>query len=443
MSLRSLRLAIWAALILGGLLWSAVAVSAKQDEGPRALVLQARGVVNPVMSIYIQRGLAEARDQNYEAVVIELDTPGGLDTSMREIIQAMLDSDVPVVVYVYPPGGRAASAGLFITMASHVAAMSPNTNIGSAHPVGIGSSSGGDQAAPDPNMTAKVENDAAAYIRSLAERRGRNAAWAERGVRESVNVHEREALELHIVEYVANDLTSLLAQIDGREVQLARQTRQLHTAGATTVEFLMNPLESLMHSLADPNIALILITLGTYGLIYELASPGAIFPGIVGVIALVLAFFALGMLPISYAGLALLVFGFALLIAEVLVAPGVGILAFGGMASLVVGSLLLVDASVSSVTVSPVLTAAIAGSSALFFLVLIRGVRRAYVRRPATGQTALVGQIATARTDLAPDGVVYVDGELWRARITEGTVKAGDRVRAERVDGLTLIVRPL
>lgn len=432
---------LWAVLTVLGLvlLWPSPTGGAS---GRHVEVLPARGVINPIMAGYIQRGIERGQANGAEAVIIQLDTPGGLDTSMREIIQATLNADVPVVVYVSPPGGRAASAGLFITMAAHVAAMAPNTNIGSAHPVSIGGGIGGQaQPTPDKTMTDKVTNDAVALIRGLAQRRGRNVEWAEAAVRESVNVPETEALRLGVVDLVADDLPSLLEQIDGREVTLARTGRTLHTRGATAQVVELGFLERFLHLISDPNIAYILLTIGIYGLIYELASPGSILPGVVGVLALIMAFFSLGMLPVNYAGLALILFGFALMVADVLLMPGAGALAAGGVLSLLLGSLLLLSGAPPYFSLSLWIIGTVVATTSGFVLILVRGVARSHSRPPSTGVPALVGSAGEARTDLRPEGMVFVQGELWRARVKDGHLAKGARVEVVAVDGLTLVVR--
>ncbi|MBI2939813.1 MAG: nodulation protein NfeD [Chloroflexi bacterium] len=410
--------------------------------GSHVVVAEARGMVNPVMAGYITRVIAQAEREQAEALVIQLDTPGGLDTSMREIIQAIVGSRVPVIVYVAPPGGRAASAGLFITMAAHVAAMAPDTNMGSAHPVMIGPGGPGAQPSqPDTTMVDKVTNDAVALIRGLAERRGRNADWAERAVRESVNVGATEALRLGIVEIVAGDVPDLLRQVDGRMVMLPEGSRALRTAGLPTAPAPMSVVEQFLHVLSDPNVAYILMTIGVYGLIYELASPGHVFPGIVGVISLVLGLYALGTLPVNYAALALIAFAFALLLAEVFVAPGIGALAVGGIIALVLGSLLLFNGAGSAVQLSPWVIAGVVIATTGFFLVVVRGVRQSLRRPVQTGREALIGALATVQSDLKPRGVVHLNGELWEAVALDGVIPRNAVVRIEQVQGLTLLVR--
>ncbi|HZR45446.1 MAG TPA: ATP-dependent Clp protease proteolytic subunit, partial [Candidatus Manganitrophaceae bacterium] len=269
-------------------------------ESKKIHVITYDGIINPVSSELFTTAIAQAEQAGAEALVFQIDTPGGLDTSMRDIIKAMIASEVPIVVYVAPSGSRAASAGVFITLAAHLAAMAPGTNIGAAHPVAMG---GGQM---DEEMKKKVENDAAAYIRSLAERRGRNAAWAEKAVRESVSITEQEAVKLNIVDFVANDLPDLIKKIDGRTVTTARGKRLLSTAGAEVVK---NPIGfrlRVLKTISDPNVAYILMLVGVTGLIAELYSPGAVLPGVVGAISLILAFYAFQTLPINYAGLLLI-----------------------------------------------------------------------------------------------------------------------------------------
>ena len=442
--MRWLRI-LWLSCLLSGLVLAALGGSAS-GAGPRHVeTLRATGVVNPVLSGYIVRGIEQANRNGAEALIIQLDTPGGLDTSMREIIQATLNSDVPVVVYVSPPGGRAASAGLFIASAAHVAAMAPNTNIGSAHPVSLGGSAGGEDAqAPDAAMTEKVTNDAVALIQGLAKTRGRNVDWAERAVRESVNVTSDEAVRLGVVDLVAEDLPDLLKKLDGREVKLPHEARVLRTADAPVQSVEMNFLERFLHLISDPNIAYILLSVGVYGLIYELASPGAILPGVAGVFALVLAFYSLGTLPINYAGLGLILFAFLLFGAEVIIAPGTGGLAFGGILSLIFGSFLLLSGAPAYLSLSIWVVGGVVLTTMLFFLVVVRSVVRSYHRRPATGAPALLGAGGTARTALPTGeegGMAMVAGELWRARSLEGEIPAGSPVEVVKVEGLTLTVR--
>lgn len=413
----------------------AVMPAAAQGPGP-VHVASVTGVINPPVAQYVTRVIRQAEERGAAFVVIRLDTPGGLANAMDEITRAIVNARVPVVVYVAPTGARAASAGLFITEAAHVAAMAPGTNIGSATPVGLG-----DQQ-PDQAMRNKVINDAAANIRNLCTMRGRNADWCERAVREAVNVTASEALELKVIDVLAADLPDLLRQIDGREVKLVDRSVTLRTTGAALVDADMSPFERFLHTLSDPNVAFILLNVGVLGLIYELANPGAILPGVVGVIALLFGLYALGTLPVNFAGLALIVFAFALLLAEIKVQSH-GILTVGGVVSLVLGGLMLFNADVPYVRVSwPVLltVTAITGG---FFAFAVHAAIRAQRQQVTTGREGLVGEVGVVRSALAPEGQILVHGERWLARGEKGEmIPVGHPVRVVRIEGLRLIVRP-
>src|SRR4030042_820442 len=301
-------------------------------------VLTIKGTINPVLVDYVKRGVELAEDEGAQALIIQLDTPGGLDGAMRDIVQIIVNSHVPVVVYVSPAGARAASAGVFITMAAHVAVMAPNTAIGAAHPVSIGEE--GEQAMSE-TMEDKVVNDAAAYIRSIAEAHGRNIEWAEKAVRESVSATEREALDINVIDLIAADLPALIAQLDGRQVILINgQTVTLETGDAAIVDVPMKAIESFLYTIADPNIAYLLLSIATLGIMAEIFNPGLIFPGIVGGISLLMAFYSLGVLPVNYAGILLIVLAVGLFIGEILTTT-FGIFTIGGLVSLVAGSLIL------------------------------------------------------------------------------------------------------
>ena len=391
------------------------------------------GVINPVAAEYITSAIDQAEADQAEALVIQLDTPGGLDSSMRIIIKAINASLVPIIVYVAPPGGRAASAGVFITLAAHIAAMAPGTNIGAAHPVALG---GGQM---DEEMKAKIENDAAAYIRSIAERRGRNADWAEKAVRESVSVPENEALELGIIDLVAENVSDLLAQVDGWEVETSAGPKVLNTTGVQVKEIPMSFRLRALLALSDPNVAYILMLLGIYGIIFELSNPGAIFPGVVGAISLILAFYALQTLPINLAGLLLLLLGLGLFVAEVMM-PSHGLLTLGGIVSMVLGSLMLMrtDAPFMRISWSVIFSAVVV--SVLFFSFVVGMGLRAQRPKPLTGIEGLIGAQAIAQTDLAPEGRVLVHGELWDA-ISDEEIKKGESAEVKEVRGLKLIVK--
>jgi membrane-bound serine protease (ClpP class) len=391
------------------------------------------GIINPVAAEFISAAIAEATRDRAEALVIKLDTPGGLDTSMRMIIKEINASEVPIVVYVAPPGGRAASAGVFITMDAHIAAMAPGTNIGAAHPVAMG---GGEM---DKEMKAKVENDAAAYIKSIAEKRGRNAKWAEEAVRKSVSVPEKEAVTLKIVDMVAEDVPSLLKQIDGREVVTGSGKHILRTKDATVKEVSMGMRLKILNALSDPNIAYILMLLGIYGLIFELSNPGAIFPGVVGAICLILAFYAFQTLPINYAGLLLLLLGLILFIAEIKV-PSYGLLTIGGIISMILGSLMLMKTDAPFFRISWAVIIPSVATTALFFMFVVGMALRAQRGKPLTGAEGLVGMTVTAQTDIAPHGRVLLQGELWEA-VSDEVIKEGENAVVKAVDGLRLVVK--
>lgn len=418
------------------LLWLAIHAPAAAQSGGTVHVASVQGVVNPPIAQYVTRVVRQAEDRRATLVVLRLDTPGGLASAMDEITRAIVNARVPVAVYVAPPGARAASAGLFITEAAHIAAMAPSTNLGSATPVSMG-----DQPS-DEAMKRKVTNDAAANIRNLCTMRGRNAEWCERAVREAVNATAAEALELKVIDIVASDLADLLRQIDGREVKLIDRTVTLRTAAATLVDVEMSPIERFLHTISDPNVAFILMNVGVLGLIYELANPGAILPGVVGVIALLFGLYALGTLPVNFAGLALIVFAFALLLAEVKVQSS-GILTVGGIVSLVLGGLMLFQSDVPGVRVSwPVLLTVTAFTGG-FFAFAVQAAIRAQRQHVTTGREGLVGDVGVVRAALAPEGQILVHGELWSARTETGEpLPVGQRVRVLRVEGLRLIVRP-
>ncbi|MCG3111226.1 MAG: nodulation protein NfeD [Candidatus Manganitrophus sp. SB1] len=392
------------------------------------------GIINPVSSELFTTAITQAEQAGAEALIIQLDTPGGLDTSMRDIIKAMVASEVPIVVYVAPSGGRAGSAGVFITLAAHVAAMAPGTNIGAAHPVAMGGEM-------DEEMKKKVTNDAAAYIRSLAERRGRNAEWAEKAVRESVSITEQEAVKLNIVDLVADDLSDLLKKIDGRTVATSQGKQTLSTENAEVVK---NPISlrlRILKAISDPNVAYILMLVGITGLIAELYSPGAIFPGVVGAISLILAFYSFQTLPINYAGLLLILLAVVLFVAEAFV-PSFGLLGLGGITALLFGSLMLMDTDLPALRISPAVIFSTVGVILLFSLVFIRAAWRAQRGGTVTGKEGMVGEIGVAIADLAPRGMVRVHGEIWQAEGDEPIAK-GEEVAVTEVIGLKLRVRKI
>ena len=425
----------WSIAFLGlaavALLWPLV-ISAGSEGGARpVLVIRVEGVIAPSSADYIISAIKRADRELAQALVIELDTPGGLDLSMRSIIKEMLSAERPTVVYVSPSGARAASAGAFITMAAHVAAMAPGTNIGAAHPVNMGGQM-------DKEMNKKVTNDAAAYIRTIAERRGRNVQWAEDAVRKSVSATEKEALKLKVIDLVSEKLDNLLAAIDGLAVTTASGKVALRTKGAEVKRIEMGLRDKVLKVISDPTIAYLLMMLGLAGLYFELSTPGAILPGILGGICLILAFYAFQTLPINYAGLLLILLAIVLFIAEVKVASH-GLLAAGGITAMILGSLMLIKSSEPFMRISLAAILATTGATAAFFIFIVTMALRTQRQKTTTGMEGLIGQVGTARTPLRPEGRIFVGGELWSARCEEGA-EAGDKVRVQAVKGLILMV---
>jgi len=412
-----------------------------QGTAAGVVLVPVRGVINPTLAQFVTRAIDQADRDGAGTIVLQIDTPGGLDTSMRQIIQRVLASSVPVIVYVGPPGARAGSAGVYITYAAHVAAMAPNTNIGSATPVAMGE---GGERQMSPEMRAKVTNDATAFIRSLAEQRGRNAEWGELAVREGANITAQEARQQGVIDVVAMDVADLLRQVDGRTVTTVAGEVTLQTAGAPVQTNDMGIIDALLHALSDPTIAYLLISLGTMGLFFELSNPGAVLPGVVGGICLLLGFYALGTLPVNYAGLLLMGFAFVLFVAD-LFAPSHGVLTVGGLAAFVLGSSLLFNVPEAApwLRLSLWTVAAVTGAMAAFFLVVARLVTRSHNLKPTTGVEALIGQIGRVRAVLDPDGMVFVDGALWEATTESSPVAIGEEVEVLQLTGLRLRVRPV
>jgi len=423
-------LACTAMLLLGA---KSATTTASAPDKPVMDVLTIDGAIQPISAQVIVQAIGKAERDKREALVILLDTPGGLDASMRDIIKRILVSEVPVVVYVAPAGSRAASAGTFIAYAAHVSAMSPGTSIGAATPVNVGGSD------VQKDLSRKVRNDAVSYIRSLAAQRGRNADWAEKAVREGGSLPEDEALKLHVVDYVARNLDELSKKMDGRQVTVAGLTRTLHTRDAVRHEVASSWRQKLLGRILDPNIAYILFILGFYGLIFELSNPGAILPGIVGGICILLAFLAFQALPVNLTGVFLILFAMLLFLVDVKVQSH-GLLALGGVVSLVLGSLVLMsgDGGGMRISLSVILTVAVV--TALFFAVVVGAGYRALRRKPITGREGLVGERGVAVTDLpSREGRIFVHGEYWAAEADE-RIEKGAPVIVDRVDGLRLRV---
>lgn len=412
---------------------------AQASPTPRVALGRIEGVINPLTARYVERVIRAAEESGAAAVVFSMDTPGGLIDSTYKITGTLLNARIPVVIFVAPSGARAASAGTFITLAGHVAAMAPATNIGAAHPV---SASGGDI---EGDLRLKAENDAAAQITKIAKARGRNEQWAEDAVRKSVSIREDEAVRIGVIDVVATDVPDLLAKIDGRTVILPHQSVTLRTRGAPIDEDPRNPLEVFLHLITDPQIAVLLFTLGTYGLIFELSNPSLIFPGVVGVICIVLALFAFGTLDANAAGIALMLFAIAMLAAEFWV-PSHGILTVGGIAALVLGTIIALPPLRPTFpgfryAVDPLLIGGIVATTGAFFAFVIRESLRYRTLRTATGPETLTGLLGEVRTELAPLGIVRVADEDWTAASASGArIPAGALVRVTRVDGVRLIV---
>ncbi len=396
--------------------------------------MRVQGVIAPGVARYIQRVVREAEEADAAALVIELDTPGGLLKSTDDITKTMLNARVPIVVYITPSGSRAASAGVFVTYAAHLAAMAPVTHLGAAHPV----TSGGDR--PDPTLMEKITNDAVAHIRAIARRRGRNADWAEQAVRKSVSISEEDAVRLGVVNLIAKDLPELLDKIDGRTVETFAGTVRLQTRGAVVRFVGMDAGERFLDLLSDPNIGLILMTIATYGIIFELSNPGAVFPGVVGAIALVLAFASFAILEVNVAGLALIALSFLFFVLDIKV-PTHGVLTSGGVLSFFLGALFLTNRQAPFLRVSLQLIFFLTVLTGAFFAFAVgMGVRaqRAVVR---SGREGLLGVEGVARSDLNPEGTVYVAGEMWTASAEQGSVRQGERVKVVGTDSLRLRVR--
>lgn len=419
------------------LFWSLFILTPAFLFAQKVLVIKVDGSINPVSADHIHDGIKKASQDKAECLVILLNTPGGLLKSTRVIVSDILESPVPVIVFVAPGGAHAGSAGVFITMAAHIAAMAPGTNIGAAHPVDL-------QGKMDSVMSEKATNDAAAFIRSIAEKRQRNFQWAEDAVRRSLAITEKEALEKRVIDLVALNTTELLRNIDGKSIAVQGGTTVLHTSKAQVETVEMSALEKILDLLSDPNVAYLLLLLGMYGILFELYNPGAILPGVVGVISLILAFYSMHTLPINYAGLALIVFAIILFLLEIKIVSH-GILAIGGVVSLLLGSLMLIrsDAALESVRISRSVIIAAVAVSALFFLFVLGLGMRALRARPITGVEAMTGEIGESLDILNPNGTVRVHGEIWRAISTSGAIGQGERIRVVAIHDLTLLVEPL
>ncbi|MFH1213412.1 MAG: nodulation protein NfeD [Candidatus Neomarinimicrobiota bacterium] len=406
-------------------------------------VLEIDGVINPVTASYVRTNLRKAQAEKAECLIIQMDTPGGLMTSMRDIIKNILNSKIPVVVYVSPRGAQCASAGVFIAVSSHFVAMSPGTNIGAAHPVNLGGGGLGGQpdSAGSKTMIEKATNDAVAYIRSLARERGRNERWVEKAVRQSVSITETEAVRYKVVDVVANDLDDLLKILDGKTFKLPNGEKTLYTRNATIRYRPIGVHRRILDIISDPSVAYILMMLGFYGLYFEFSNPGAIFPGVLGSIFLILAFFAFQVLPINYAGLALIVVGIVLFILEVKIIS-FGLLTIGGIVTMTLGSLMLIDVNqapelLRAVSLNVILPIVL--FTAAFIILSLTLALKAYRRKPTTGTEGMIGETGRAITDIEKSGTVQVHGEYWQAR-SDTPIAKGAEIAVLAVDRMTLLV---
>jgi membrane-bound serine protease (ClpP class) len=422
-------------------------------EQPQAIVLEIQGAISPAVTDYIRKGMEKAVSGNAGLLILQMDTPGGLDRSMRDIIQMILVSRIPVVTYVAPEGARAASAGTYILYASHIAAMSPTTNLGAATPISIGGLPGSskpqeegkkkekDELATDDASTLKrkVINDASAYIKALAERHGRNADWAVRAVREAVSLSANEALKLKVIDFVAIDIPDLLRQIDGHKIKLDSGIHIITSKDMTITRIEPTWRYKLLSVISDPNVAYFLLLLGFYGLVYELANPGVFLPGVAGGISLLLAFYAFQILPINYSGLALIILGLTFLISEAFI-PSFGSLGIGGVVAFAVGSLILIDDETLRISI-PIIVGTTATSAVLILLLMGRmlTIRKKKVR---TGEEALIGMIGEAAHDFEGEGRIWLLGESWQAT-SSGMIRKGEKVRITSRSGLELTVESL
>tara|TARA_B100001142_G_C14331677_1_gene654362 strand:- start:8 stop:1315 length:1308 start_codon:yes stop_codon:yes gene_type:complete len=400
------------------------------------VVVKLSGAINPAVAEYVSYEISQANAEKDSLIVLHMDTPGGLDTSMREIIKKIQSSEVPVASFVAPTGSRAASAGTFITMASHIAAMAPGTNIGAAHPINM--LGGGNDNEQAKTMKKKVVNDAAAYIRSLAELRKRNAHWAELAVVNSVSISAEEAMKLNVIDLVAGDVKALVLAIDGREVQLASGSVRLKTKNLKIIYHEMNPRQKLLDIISSPNVTYILMMLGLVGLFFELSNPGLVLPGVIGSISLILALYAMQTLPINYAGLLLILFGVILFIAEINV-MSYGLLSISGVVSIFLGSTMLIDSDDPALQISRTILYPTLALSVILSLGIVLLATRTRSLKKLGGIEGMIGETGLVKEALNPQGRVLVHGELWEAE-ADNRINEGERVQVDLVEGLRIKV---
>ncbi len=422
------KIGLWALTAIS--LWIPSLYAQKVD------ILTVKGVIDPVVARYVINGFNRAENEGANLVIIKLDTPGGLMESMESITQKLLNSPIPSVVFIWPQGARAASAGVFIAYAADIAAMAPSTNIGAAHPVTMGQKA-------DSTMLEKITNDAVARIRGMANQRGRNKEWAEDAVRKSVSITSDEALKLGVIDLIVSNVSELLDKLDGWKLKRDGREIVIKVKGASIGEREMNPVEKLLHTIANPNIAYILFLFGVLGLIYEFHSPGVGFPGVVGMICLILAFFSLQILPINLAGLLLIIVAIIFFILDLQIVSH-GILTIGGIISLTMGSLMLFSTPGAThyYQLSITLVISVVAATTIFFLFALTAGLRAQRRVPVTGEEGMIGQIGVAKTKLDPQGTVLVNGEYWNAASSNGgTIERGDKVEVVELERRTIKVR--
>ncbi|MDX1528044.1 MAG: nodulation protein NfeD [Gammaproteobacteria bacterium] len=454
----------YVAIILLGLLLASAHIAGQESERAEAVMIEVKGPIGPAISDFIARNIEKAGEQGSKAVILRMDTPGGLDTAMRDIIKAILSSPLPVVTYVSPSGARAASAGTYILYASHVAVMAPATNLGAATPIPIGpgampeedkgkksdgkegessdkSKQNGSSSTPQGAMQRKIVNDAVAYIRSLADLRGRNADWAEKAVRSGESLTAEAALEQNVIDFMADDVDALLTKLDGRKVKMQSGELIIETENWTVANVEPDWRTKFLAVITNPNVAYLLMLLGVYGLLFELYNPGALIPGLVGAISLLLALYAFQVLPVNYAGAALILLGIALMVTE-LVTPTFGAVGVAGVVAFIVGSIILFDTDVEGFQISmPLVVSVGVAAGALFSATIVIALRQR--QKPVvSGREEMIGAEAEAMIDFDESGRVFTHGEIWTAR-TQSPVSAGQKLRVKNIEGLILEVEPV